>query len=122
MKVSYFPLHYNFVQLNLLSPKKLSKFRLDALCACDKSWSTLCDFMMVAHRASVMVFPRQNTEWVTISYSRRSSSPRDQTHTSPESPALAGGLSPPEPLGKPSRLQSGWQLVRVGARSAVNAA
>ena len=46
------------------------------------------------------IFQARILKWVAIS-SRGSSRPRDQTHASPASPALAGGFFTTEPPGKP---------------------
>ena len=79
------------------------------LCVCGgvcmraQSCLTLCDPMDSSLPDSSVygIFQARIPEWVAISFSRGSSHPRDWTHVSGETPALAGGFFTNEPPGKP---------------------
>ena len=53
-------------------------------CACAQSYPTLCDTMDCSSPGSsvYVIFQIRTLEWVAISFSRRSSQPRDQTRVS----------------------------------------
>ena len=71
-------------------------------CVCAQSCPTLCDLMDCSPPGSSVhgIFQARVLQWVTISFSRVSSQPRDWT-TSLAYPALAGRFFTTEPPGKP---------------------
>ena len=77
-----------------------------------KSSPILCDPMDCSLPGSSVygIFQARVLEWVTISFSRRSSQPRDQTHVS----CLAGRFFTTEPPGKPNYFSTLIQILRFG--------
>ena len=70
-------------------------------CLVAQSYPTLCDLTDCSLKVSLVrgISQARILEWVATSFSRGSSSPRDQTHVS----SLAGRFFITEPLGKPNK-------------------
>ena len=86
-----------------------------------QSCLTLCDPMDCSHLGSSAhrILQARILEWVTISFSRGSSQPRDQTHIS-MSPALAGGFFTANATWAENLLGEITQLVRFVLNGNVN--
>ena len=72
---------YNFrISTNYLHLEIIKKYNIRfVLCVCAQSCLTLCDPMDFSVHG---IFQARILEWVSISYSRGSSRPRDRTHVS----------------------------------------